>query len=376
MRPRRRAERRGRAGDRPLYTFRDYLRDRLPHLAAMGLAIVLVVAFVQLMLLSHGLPFSWADDAYIALLAAFVAALWLGLGWLRRRAFAQELNEAWRQAGADAAAASLLLRSAVTREQRALVALLQRLYAVHAGELGALRKQQEFHRHFAARWVHQMKTPLSVIELLMQRHNDGREAAAARDTERSVLEETSRLRLGLDMMLHTSRLERFELDASFRTVRLGELAREVIGEFKKSLIRRSIFPTLAGDAEVETDAKWTAFILGQLVSNAVKYAKKEQQTQRLAISIARQPDESVLLTVRDEGIGIPPEDLPRVFEPFFTGGNGRLTGESTGMGLYLAKQACSRLGIELGIASEPGIGTTVSLTFRPSGIHRLERAAD
>ncbi|CAI6021044.1 sensor histidine kinase [Cohnella sp. JJ-181] len=356
---------------RPLYTFKDYLIDRLPHLAAAMLAVLLVLTFVRLMLWSHGLPFSWADGAYVALLTAFVLFAWIVLGWLRRRSFARELSEAWRQADRGAGAAPLSIGSPSTREQRAFVALLTRMYAVHQNELSALRRQQEFHRHFTARWVHQMKTPVSVIELLMQRHPGPDDAAGARDTERSVLEETDRLRHGLDMMLHTSRLDKFELDAAFRAVRLGELVRAVLSEFKRPFIRRSIFPSLEGDAEVETDAKWVSFILSQLVSNAIKYAKKEKGPQRLAVLIERLPDGAVRLSVRDEGIGIAPEDLPRLFEPFFTGGNGRLTGESTGMGLYLAKQASARLGIDLNVDSEPGAGTTASLLFSPSGIHRL-----
>lgn len=353
------------------YTLKDYLVDRIPHVAALAVAVLLALSFVQLLLWNVGLPLSWADDAYIALLVALVVAAWLTAGWLRRKSFARELDEAWRQAAAGDAAASLALASPATREQRALVALLERLYAVHANELSELRRQQEFHRHFTARWVHQMKTPLSVIELLMQRHPDQGAAAGTRDIERSVLEETDRLRHGLDMMLHTSRLDKFELDASFRAASLAEIARAVLVEHKRPFIRRSIFPSLEGDAVVETDAKWLSFILGQLVSNAIKYAKKDESPQRLLIRIEERQDGSALLRMTDEGIGIAEEDLPRLFEPFFTGSNGRLTGESTGMGLYLARQACARLGVGLRIDSAQGEGTTVTLEFRPSGIHRL-----
>lgn len=353
------------------YTFKDYFVDRIPHIVVIVVAVVLTLSFVQLLLWNVGLPLSWADDAYIALLVALVISAWLAAGWLRRKSFARELAEAWRQAAAGEASASLALASPVTREQRAIAELMARLYTVHANELSALRRQQEFHRHFTARWVHQMKTPLSVIELLMQRHPDPADAARPGDNERSVLEETDRLRHGLDTMLHTSRLDKFELDASFRAVSLSEIARAVLGEYKRPFIRRSIFPSLEGEATVETDAKWLAFILGQLVSNAIKYAKKSERPQRLLIRIEERPDGSALLRVTDEGIGIAAEDLPRLFEPFFTGINGRLTGESTGMGLYLAKQACTRLGIGFRIDSEQGEGTTATLEFRPSGIHRM-----
>ena len=107
--------------------------------------------------------------------------------------------------------------------------------------------------------------------------------------------------------------------------------------------------------------KWLQFIIGQFITNAVKYTF--EPSKKVYIYATEQQDR-VTLSVRDEGIGIPKSDLSRVTKAFFTGENGRKTGESTGMGLYLAKEICEKLGHELVIDSEVGKGTTVSVTFQ------------
>ncbi|RKJ34994.1 ATP-binding protein, partial [Butyricicoccus sp. 1XD8-22] len=111
---------------------------------------------------------------------------------------------------------------------------------------------------------------------------------------------------------------------------------------------------------VASDSKWLKFALGQFITNAVKYTFEENK--KIVIS-AEKNNDTVQLHIKDEGIGIPKSDLSRITKPFFTGENGRKTGESTGMGLYLANEICEKLGIKLTIESEVGKGTTVTLTF-------------
>src|SRR5690606_3219603 len=119
----------------------------------------------------------------------------------------------------------------------------------------------------------------------------------------------------------------------------------------------SIFPRLYGEATAITDSKWLSFVMTQLISNAIKYCKDKDGNKSLDIQIY-EIDQAVNIVVKDEGIGIPQADIKRVFDPFFTGSNGRLTGESTGMGLYLAKKICLHLGYTLNVQSVEGEGTT------------------
>jgi signal transduction histidine kinase len=113
---------------------------------------------------------------------------------------------------------------------------------------------------------------------------------------------------------------------------------------------------------VQTDAKWMRFVLNQLMTNGIKYSRNQPGSQTLQIRVF-EDEVGWHVSIRDEGIGIPKEDLPRVFDAFFTGANGREFPESTGMGLYLAKQVCDRLGHRLRLQSEVGEGTTATVTF-------------
>lgn len=185
----------------------------------------------------------------------------------------------------------------------------------------------------------------------------------------SVDEETERLGRGLEMMLNTARLEKFELDLKVERVSLQQVIRQVINQHKKTFIRTHLFPKIIGDdVIVVSDQKWLQFILTQFVTNAIKYSREQTKANTLEF-IMESTLQGAHLHVRDEGIGIAEHDLPRVFEAFFTGENGRKEGDATGMGLYLVKQVCTRLGHAVSVESIPGEGTTFTLEFISSSLH-------
>ena len=125
---------------------------------------------------------------------------------------------------------------------------------------------------------------------------------------------------------------------------------------------------MAGCWLVLTDEKWNAFAIDQVVANALEYASQAGKPhQRLKFCLSRRPPgagaPAIRLTIADEGPGIPPQDLPRIFEPFFTGENGRRYADATGIGLYLVKQVLDRLGHQIAVHSVEGQGTAVTLTY-------------
>lgn len=246
-----------------------------------------------------------------------------------------------------------LHKSARTPESRQVEQYVQQLYRIYQFEVQALYANKDRHDQFMNQWVHQMKTPISVIELLLQEE----------DVDRlSLKEETERLKNGLEMVLMNARLEKFEEDLQVETVHLKAMLSAVVNEHKRLFITKRVFPQLDvdDDVQVTTDSKWLQFIVGQFITNAVKYTFEPQK--KVYIS-AVEHAQTIDLIVRDEGIGIPTSDLSRVTKAFFTGENGRKTGESTGMGLYLAHEVSLKLGHELLIESEVGVGTTVTLRF-------------
>lgn len=215
------------------------------------------------------------------------------------------------------------------------------------------RKKDE-HVTFMNQWVHQMKTPLSVIQLLVQDEDE--------PPFPSLREEAERIGRGLEMVLHTSRLEVFERDFRVDSVELKPIVQKVIQENKTYFIRNQVYPDvqISEGLYVKSDTKWLPFMLDQIITNAIKYSAGSKQ--KITIS-AIQQDKEVILNITDRGIGIPEADIKRVFRPFFTGENGRKYRESTGMGLYLVQQISEKLEHQVNITSKVGEGTTVSLIF-------------
>lgn len=337
-----------------------HLLDRLPLLLAFAVSLALLLLVVHLGVA----PLGAGEVGYIVLLAAVMTTLILGVDFLRHRTFRREVERRLTQD--DAGNLSPLPRGA-SREDRAFAELLQGAQREMQAELQRRRTAAEEHRSFVDLWVHQMKTPLAVLELSAQQELNAEQPDPAWT---SVAEEVDKLAHGLDLMLTTARLERFELDLKPTTVDLAAAAKQAVNDLKRSWIRAGVYPKVLGAegaVAAETDAKWLQVVLRQLLTNAIKYSSKGQ---RVTVTITAQGGGAVL-TISDEGVGIPQEDVPRVFERFYTGANGRTGQASTGMGLYLAAEICRRLGHRLELESTHGEGTTVTLVISPHGIHRL-----
>ncbi|UVI31740.1 sensor histidine kinase [Paenibacillus spongiae] len=347
-----------------------YIQDSLSYIAAFTAALLLSDTALILGALRNPGDVEPATAVYAGVLAFFCLSLWLAYDYLRQRAYYRQLEEAKRQASLLDAA--LRVRSGVTTDQIAVQRLLRTQYEAYMEQLGVYRRQQEMHNHFIHQWVHQMKTPVAVIDLIVQQAGQMEGAGDTQTGLGSIREETERLTRGLDMMLSTARLDKFEMDVHIRRVSLHELVRQVTNTYKRLCIKHSIFPQIIGEADVETDEKWIAFVVHQLVGNAVKYSKLKPGTKKLLLQIDRTDDGGVSLRVTDEGIGIAAHELPRIFDPFYTGHNGRLVEESTGMGLYLAKQVCAKLGHRLSVTSVPGSGTTFTVSFQMQVLHKFQ----
>lgn len=191
-------------------------------------------------------------------------------------------------------------------------------------------------------WVHQIKTPISVMQMLLQ----------AEDTEehRALAAELFRIEQYVDMVLYWFRLDSTSNDFVIETVPLDKIIRTAVRKYAPQFIRKKIRIIYDGTEEtVLSDEKWLLFILEQLLSNAVKYT----DSGSVSITVTDQ-----ILQVTDTGIGIAAEDLPRIFEKGYTGYNGRAGQKSTGLGLYLCRKAADKLSHTLYAASVPGKGST------------------
>ncbi|MDF2936912.1 MAG: histidine kinase [Paenibacillaceae bacterium] len=212
-------------------------------------------------------------------------------------------------------------------------------------------------------WIHEVKTPLSAMHLMIGRITD-------ETLKNQLQQEWLRIHLLLDQELHRKRLPFLKNDLYIESVQLGPVLNKEIRDLKSWCIPKGIGFNLSLQTEqILTDTKWLGFILRQLLSNAVKYSGSGTD-----ISITSgEWDGHVTLTVRDRGRGIEPRDLPRIFDKGFTSTRNRQDGGSaTGMGLYLAQQAAQSLLIIIKAESVPGEGSAFTLIFpRENDLVRL-----
>lgn len=191
-------------------------------------------------------------------------------------------------------------------------------------------------------WVHQIKTPISVMQMILQRE----------DTEehRELSAELFRIEQYAQMALGYVRLDSNSRDLVIKELDLDEVIRQSVRRYAGQFIRKRLVLKYGGtDIKVLSDEKWLAFIIEQFLSNAVKYTEKGF----VEISVRGE-----VLAVRDSGIGIAKEDIPRIFEKGFTGYNGRENSKSTGLGLYLCKKTADMLGHRIWAESDIGHGST------------------
>lgn len=195
-------------------------------------------------------------------------------------------------------------------------------------------------------WVHQIKTPIAAMRLLLQ----------AEDTpqNREMAEELFQIEQYVEMALHYTRLDSESSDFLIQWYELDGIVQEAVRKYARVFIRKKInlnYQPLK--VQVLTDEKWLEFVIEQILSNAVKY------TQKGTVSIYMEDERTIV--IEDTGIGIRPEDLPRVCEKGYTGYNGHTDKRSTGIGLYLCKRILKKLSHSIEIDSELGKGTRVKI---------------
>lgn len=211
------------------------------------------------------------------------------------------------------------------------------------------RRQIGRDQEYYTRWSHQIKTPIAAMELLLQ------EEAV---DERALARELLKTRQYVEMALSYQRLEGDGNDLVIQVYSLKDMVMQAVKKVSPLMIHKKIsldLHELLG--EVLTDEKWLVFVLEQILTNAVKYTAEGG-------SVFMHCDGEQQLTIEDTGIGIRPEDLPRIFEWGYTGYNGRMDKRSTGIGLSLVKSAVDMLGHKIQITSRVGEGTRVVLNLR------------
>lgn len=221
----------------------------------------------------------------------------------------------------------------------------------------------EDYKEYIELWIHEIKIPIAASKMVIENNKN--------EVTKSIDEELNKVENYIEQALFYARSNTVEKDYYIRKVVLKEIVNESIKKNKSSLIQEKISIDIHDlDIEVNTDNKWIVFILNQIIQNSIKYRRKENS----AIEIyANQGKENVILYIKDNGIGIKQGEITRVFEKGFTGTNGRLSNKkSTGIGLYLCKKLCNKLGIGIELNSVQNEGTEIRLVFPQSSYVELK----
>ncbi|EGF07237.1 sensor histidine kinase [Streptococcus sanguinis SK1057] len=299
--------------------------------------------FLALLILLLGfiLLFAFVFDAYrslleyVALLLAFLSFLFIGAdAWTSYKAYRGQKLQVSAQA------------------QTPLEKLLQeRVEELEYEQKNQLLVEQEKYNDlldYYTLWVHQVKTPIAASSLLIGDLKD-------KEAKSQLEQELFKIESYVHLVLQYLRLESFHDDLVLKQENLADLVREVVKKYALFFIQQGLSLNLHDlDYTIVTDKKWFLVILEQVLSNSLKYTKEG--------SIEIYFHEGSLY-IKDTGLGIQNADLLRVFERGFSGYNGRLTQQSSGLGLYLSKKIADQLGHKIAIDSQVGQGTTVSIAF-------------
>ncbi|MHC9536520.1 sensor histidine kinase [Dellaglioa sp. BT-FLS60] len=252
---------------------------------------------------------------------------------------------------------SLPITGAHSNEQQLYQSYINALLSSHQTQLNDVLSKQQEQEDFLNAWIHDIKVPLTAIQLLI-------ETSDGQLSEKQVMQteiELKKIENFVEQVIYYSRLDSFSNDYLIQDYSLKKIIHHVVRDNMNLFFSKHIsFTFESDDASVLTDSKWLRFILNQVITNSLKYTP---DNGKITVFISNNTKET-LLSIKDTGIGIPKVDLARVFDKGFTGDNGRKYNQNaTGLGLYLANNLSQKLGHRLEIDSSIDQGTTVKIIF-------------
>ena len=329
-------------------TLSSFIKDRL-------LLIILLLAAVGTSAVFMGMY--GADRAliiYVSLSVAVATFAGLTFEYVRKKIFYDRVRMTLNDLD-EKYLLSEVIEEAGFEEGRILNEILSETGRSHLEHVEELKRAGDEYKDFLELWIHEVKIPIAAADLMIK--NSTEESTKKIGTQLALIDDLT------EQALFYARSNTLEKDYFIVKCDVREIVYSVIRRNKETLIAGGIKvkPTRI-EENVYTDGKWFAFILNQIVNNSIKYmAESAEKTLGFECEKTR---ENVILSISDTGCGINAADLPRIFDKGFTGSNGRLEGrKATGIGLYLCKKLCDKMGVGIEILSSENAGTTLRLIF-------------
>lgn len=329
--------------------FMDYLKDKIYSI----LLNIICMVFLSAYLLSIGTGIS--EILTILIFWAMVLNIFLFSSFHNRKKYLSKLME-----DVESLDQKYLISEVIDKPYRfddmVYYEVLRLANKSMLENIAHVRNDRKEYKEYIERWIHEVKTPISAIKLICENNKS--------DTTRRILTELVKTENYVEQALFYARSENVEKDYMIKEIKLCDCIDYMIIKNKQLLIQNDVNMQIEDCSDtVYTDSKWLEFILNQLIINSVKYRNEGKAVIKI---YSKNIDNGIALYVEDNSIGVSQSDLPRIFEKGFTGKNGRNNQKSTGIGLYLCKRLCDKLGLKITANSEIHRYTRITIFF-PKG---------
>lgn len=331
--------------------FRDYIKEKM----VLIIGTILALVSVEILLLAYNI--SILIRVYCAFIIVFVMALAILIEYKKKKDYYNELIKNMEELK-EKYLISEIIKTPNFIEGKILKDILQDTGKSMLENVNYYKNIQEDYKEYIELWIHEVKIPIAASKMIIENNKN--------EVTKSIDEELDKVENYTEQALFYARSNAVEKDYIINKTNLKEIVNGAILKNKTTLLNEKVSIELSNlkDEEVYTDSKWAVFIMNQIIQNAIKYSKKENK--KIEIS-SQEKNDKVILYIKDNGIGIKKGEITRVFERGFTGENGRIIGQkSTGIGLYLCKKLCDRLGLGIELNSEKDKGTEVRIIFPKS----------
>lgn len=331
--------------------FKDFFKDKI----ITAILLLFAIATIEIFLIAY--PIANFIKIYIPIITIGLYIIGITIEYLVKKQFYKNLIITLEELE-DKYLITEIIKSPNFIEGKILKNSLEQINKSMLENVNKYKYMLEDYKEYIELWIHEIKYPIATSKMVIENNKS--------EVTKSIDEEIEKIENYIEQALFYARSSTVEKDYYIRKTSLQQIVNESIKKNKNILIAKKISLNIHNiENNVNTDSKWIVFILNQIIQNSVKYMKNSEPSQ---IEIyAKQQKENVILYVKDNGIGIKRGEITRVFEKGFTGTNGRETNKkSTGIGLYLCKKLCNKLGIAIELNSVQNEGTEVRLVF-PKG---------
>lgn len=328
--------------------FKDFIKTKLLTISLIVFALITIEIFLM------AYPFGNFIKIYIPLSTIFFGAIGILVEYFIKRNYYKNLKNTLDELN-EKYLITELIKTTNFIEGKILKQTLEEVDKSMTENVNKYKYLQEDYKEYIELWIHEIKLPIATSKMIIENNKN--------IVTKSINEELDKVEDYIEQVLFYARSNTVEKDYYIKKSRLKDIVNESIKKNKNILIEEKVSVNINDlDLEVNTDSKWIIFILNQIIQNSVKYRKIDTELNLEIYS--KQGKENVILYVKDNGIGIKKGEITRVFEKGFTGTNGRVSNKkSTGIGLYLCKKLCDKLGISIELNSVYNEGTEIRIIF-------------